>query len=208
MFSAFTEAVEKVSGMAQNMAEGGFGKLLADQMEGVVDQVLEWLGPQAAEVSTDTMSKKYPMVAKVPGANDTAKDAACSAVMGLKDEIMDFIGDIADDMEAGFKRIGALLLRAARSAAEDAVKAIVGLLGCCCGPIIKAIGNLGAIIQEIFEQISEALKEFAQTTLKGKGVPDMIMNKLSFDFDEKEELPPPKNPKARSAPEPQVMGAQ
>merc|ERR1719510_2859842 len=121
---------------------------------------------------------------------------------------MDFVGDVVSDLNGGFKKVGTLLMRACRKAVQDAVDAIVALLGCCCAPIVKMIGGLPKLVQEIFEEVSNTLKEFAKGSLKDKGCPSMILDKLPWDFDESAELPEPKHRKPRGAPEAQVMATQ
>mmetsp|Transcript_103328 Transcript_103328/g.200200 ORF Transcript_103328/g.200200 Transcript_103328/m.200200 type:complete len:169 (-) Transcript_103328:219-725(-) len=145
-------------------------------LESVVTETLEWLGPKAGEVAVEKMSEKYSGIPQ--SAQETGQKAAADAIMGFQDLIMDFCEEAVEAPQAAFKKVGVLMLRACNDGAAKAVMAIMNSMGCAC--CIKACANVNDIIAKVQEVVQTALKEQVTSTLKSKGAPSMITDKLEW----------------------------
>eukprot|EP00419_Tripos_fusus_P011736 CAMPEP_0172660518 /NCGR_PEP_ID=MMETSP1074-20121228/4110_1 /TAXON_ID=2916 /ORGANISM="Ceratium fusus, Strain PA161109" /LENGTH=202 /DNA_ID=CAMNT_0013476143 /DNA_START=99 /DNA_END=707 /DNA_ORIENTATION=- len=164
--------LDAVQDAGQNLVGGAFKKML----ESVVTQTLEWLGPKAGEVAVEKMSEKYSGIPQ--SAQETGQKAAADAIMGFQDLIMDFCEEAVEAPQAAFKKVGVLMLRACNDGAAKAVMAIMNSMGCAC--CIKACANVNDIIAKVQEVVQTALKEQVTSTLKSKGAPSMITDKLEW----------------------------
>mmetsp|Transcript_110297 Transcript_110297/g.312118 ORF Transcript_110297/g.312118 Transcript_110297/m.312118 type:complete len:219 (-) Transcript_110297:28-684(-) len=157
-----------------------------------VDHILEWLGPKAGQVAAGTMQRRHVGCGKANSLAGTAEAAARKAAMGWRGEMMDFVSDVVEDFHAGFRKLGTLLLKACRSAATQAVKAILGVAGyrfsCLCMPASATSG----IAQEIYEITVDALRKFCPQSLVEHGVPRSYVSKLTWDFKEDADVGEPK----------------
>merc|ERR1712217_594079 len=97
---------------------------------------------------------------------------------------MDFCLDALDDFHVGFNKIGTLLLRAVRSAATDAVNSVLGIIGCSITCFCIPVSAMTGIVQEIYDVIVQALKEYGRTSLTHYGIPQSIVNMMPWDFNE------------------------
>mmetsp|Transcript_88389 Transcript_88389/g.234749 ORF Transcript_88389/g.234749 Transcript_88389/m.234749 type:complete len:216 (-) Transcript_88389:42-689(-) len=197
------DVVDKIEGVA----EGALGKLFQPILDSSVDNALKFLGPKAGEVAAEKMIEKYSALKNVNGAKDAAVDAGSKAVMSFKDDILDFVQDAVDDPQGTFKKVGVLLLRAAKDAAEQSVKALLALIPGCCAVCIKMFANLKDVIQEVYNSVKQALEDFVNEQLKSKHVPSAIMDKIKWDFSPEDDVGEPKKKRARDAPQPETMGA-
>mmetsp|Transcript_58700 Transcript_58700/g.136538 ORF Transcript_58700/g.136538 Transcript_58700/m.136538 type:complete len:223 (+) Transcript_58700:67-735(+) len=203
--------MDKVTEGAKELAQGAMGKLFLPILDQNTTKTLEFLGPKSGEIAVEQMTKKYSVVEKMDTAKDTAIKAASDAVMSFKDTIMDFVQDAIDDPKDAFKKVGILLLRAGKDAADKAVKAIMSIIPGCFMICIKPCANLQKIIEETFEAIRAALKAFVNQQLDERRVPQPIKDKLKdvvgFDFSPDEDVGEPKRKRSAAAPEPETMGA-
>mmetsp|Transcript_64455 Transcript_64455/g.171935 ORF Transcript_64455/g.171935 Transcript_64455/m.171935 type:complete len:219 (-) Transcript_64455:118-774(-) len=192
--------------------EAGLGGVFLPVLDEAAENALQWLGPEAGRVASEQMIEKFPALKKAESVTETAARAASDAVMSFHDDIMDFAQDALTNPLQAWKEVGVMMLRACREAAKMAVEAVFdNIPGCCClGWLLNAAGNLAEIIQSVFEVIVDALKNFIHDQLSAKGVPDILLNQINWDFSEDDDIGEP--PKRRGvnqeeAPEPEVMGA-
>jgi len=160
-------------------AKEGLGAALKPQLEKVINETLEKLGPKAGDVAYEKMSDKYSILKSSETAKDKAIEAASNAVMSFKDMVMDFCEDVVAKPKETLKKVGVIMMRACRKAADESVKALMSLTG-ACAPCMKKFVNLKDIVDQITEMLQTTLKEEVTAGLKSKGAPSMLTDNIEW----------------------------
>merc|ERR1719476_71521 len=124
--------------------------------------------------------------------------------------IMDFVNDAADDFDGTMPKIGTLLLRAIKGSCDDAVEAVKGMIPCYCACCIR-IPDVDDIKTSCFDNMVTQSKNQLKDKIKNPGggisIPDVVVEKLDPMFDKFDINADVGEPKTKSVPEPQTMGA-
>jgi len=172
-------------------AKEGLGAALKPQLEKAVNQILEQLGPKAGGIAFEKMKEKYSVLGKVAGAEETAVDAAAEAIMSFKQKIMDFCEDVMAEPKATLKKMGVVMLKACKEAADRAVRALMNKVQCAA--CFKMCVNLQSIIDNVTKVVQDALKEMFEATLKSNGVPSMVTDQMEWGNEDDEVEPAKKD---------------
>lgn len=179
---AITGLADKVGlGGALSSAMDAVGGALKGQLESAVEKTLEALGPKAGEMAYEQMGEKYPAIKKLgDSAKDTAIDSAAKAVMSFKQQVLDFAQSVVTKPQETLKKVGVILLRACRKACNDAVDALMDSLGTCGKCVANQFGSVPDIKKQVTEVVQTAMKEKVVSSLKDKGAPAMITDKIEW----------------------------
>mmetsp|Transcript_11845 Transcript_11845/g.30358 ORF Transcript_11845/g.30358 Transcript_11845/m.30358 type:complete len:229 (+) Transcript_11845:105-791(+) len=210
MFDGVQDKIDDFTEAVENKAHETLGHLFEPHLEKAVDSTLSWMGPASGEHSVDKMVEKFPKLEKFDSLQDQAKDAAVSAVMGMKDVIMAFVRDALHDPQSAFKKVGTMLLRAGHQACQRAIQVIKDLIPDCCEGLCFPKFDMMEIVTQVYTRIKEEMKTFLKGHIMSSGVPVVltpVVDSLPWDFHEADEVGEPQEKKESSAPAPQEMGA-
>merc|ERR1712176_1639933 len=124
--------------------------------------------------------EKYPTLEQADKAvtqvdmQDKATSAATSAVMSLKETILDFCGDVVERIQAGFdcvtaawktlRKVLIMLLRALRDGVHSAVEAVKDIIpdccewcmGTCCGI------DIAKMVRDCYDALVNVVEDFVK----------------------------------------------
>jgi len=159
-------------------AKEGLGATFIQTCETVVNEALEMLGPKVGELAFQQMSEKYTVVKMMKSAKQKAIDAAAEAFKSLNQPIMDFLQKVVSEPNETLKKVGEIMFKGCKDATDQSVRAILNATSCAC--CIKLCVNEQTIVDNVSPVAQQTLKGFFKDSLKKKGVPSMIIDKVRW----------------------------
>lgn len=195
-----------MAGDMANAAGNVMGMTLQPMLEACIEPCLMTMAPKVGEMAAQKMIEKYSQLAEVPGLVQEASNAATNAMMGFLQEIIEYCGDVLDDIGEGFHHVLTDLMRAIRAGVQAAVEAIMNLFPGCVGMcmcVASMFFDNTDLINEVTDACIEVLKDFLKGELQKRNIPPQLADMLPWNASPDDDIPPPKSGGQREQQEPQ-----